>query len=104
VEADAAKDDRRASRYSDSVALAKHLLWVTARSIEVGDASARCFLVRTPDLIEAGLRSILAEALSDVCLVKKCGLGIPGTKMTLNPDLTFGDQAVGGVKYKTSHD
>ncbi|HKH98306.1 MAG TPA: hypothetical protein VJ999_04295 [Candidatus Sulfotelmatobacter sp.] len=96
--------DRHASRYSDSVALAKHLLWGTARSIEVGEASARCFLLRTPDLIEAGVRSLLEKALGDICLVKKCGVGIPGTKMTLNPDLMFGDQAVGDVKYKTSPD
>jgi 5-methylcytosine-specific restriction enzyme subunit McrC len=96
--------DRHASRYSDSVALAKHVLGGTARSIEVGEASARCFLLRTPDLIEAGVRSILEEALRDVCIVKKSGLGIPGTKMTLNPDLNFGDQAVGDVKYKTSDD
>lgn len=46
----------------------------------------------------------MERALSDVCVVKKSRLGIPGTKMTLNPDLMFGDQAVGDVKYKTSHD
>ena len=46
----------------------------------------------------------MERALSDVCVVKKSRLGIPGTKMTLNPDLMFGDQAVGDVKYKTSDD
>ena len=68
--------DRHASRYSDSLALAKHVLWGTDRSIEVGPASARCFLLRTPDLIEAGVRSVLEKALGDVCVVKKRGLGI----------------------------
>jgi len=46
----------------------------------------------------------LEEGLGDVCVVKKSGLGIPGTKMTLNPDLNFGGYAVGDVKYKTLDD
>jgi 5-methylcytosine-specific restriction enzyme subunit McrC len=96
--------DRHASRYSDAVALAKNFLRGTARSIELGQASARCFLLRTPDLIEAGIRSILKRSLCDVCPVKKSGVGIDGLKMTLNPDLVFGDLGIGDVKYKLSDD
>lgn len=64
-----------------------------------GTAPAWTFLIRTPELIEDAVRGILRRGLHDIVEVKKSGLQLMPSKLTLNPDLLFGDAAIGDVKY-----
>ena len=93
--------DRRTDYYRDAVALAKSILASAGRSLEEGPEAAWSFLIRTPEMVEAGLRQVLAVGLSQRWQVAKGHLQLPGSTKTLNPDLVFGDGlAVGDVKYK----
>jgi 5-methylcytosine-specific restriction enzyme subunit McrC len=96
-----ATPDRRTQGYAPAVTLAKAVLGRRGYTIASGQSSAWTFLFRTPELVEAGVREILKEALSPICPVTKRGIALKPSKMTLNPDLVFGDPvAVGDVKYK----
>lgn len=92
--------DRHVKRYDEAIALARNLIRGVGRGLEVGQSRARCFLLRTPELIEAGIRDVLARELSACISVSPGSRQIAKTKMTLNPDLVFGGLAVGDVKYK----
>jgi 5-methylcytosine-specific restriction enzyme subunit McrC len=93
--------DRRTDYYRDAVALAKSILASAGRSLEEGPEAAWSFLIRTPEMVEAGLRQVLAEGLDRRWRVAKGHLQLPGSTKTLNPDLVFGEGlAVGDVKYK----
>ena len=91
--------DLRSRYYSDALALARAVLSGVGRSLVAGRGAAWTFLLRTPELVEAGIRQILVEEFgSDV--VHKRGLEI-GRSLTVNPDLVFtGRSAVADVKYK----
>ena len=92
--------DRRSSFYADGIKLAKHIIRSQGRSIGEGRSLAWTFLLRTPEAIEEGIRTILTERLAPDWQVTKKGKRVaPG--VTFNPDLVF-DQgiAVGDVKYK----
>jgi 5-methylcytosine-specific restriction enzyme subunit McrC len=76
------------------------LLRATGRSLDVGGASAWTFLIHTPEMVEAGIRAVLAEKLG-AGVVRKEGRQLVGSTLTFNPDLVFGaPDAVGDVKYK----
>jgi 5-methylcytosine-specific restriction enzyme subunit McrC len=93
--------DRRTDYYRDAVTLAKSILASAGRSLEEGPEAAWSFLIRTPEMVEAGLRQILAEGLGQHWPVTKGHLQLPGSTKTLNPDLVFRDGlAIGDVKYK----
>jgi 5-methylcytosine-specific restriction enzyme subunit McrC len=93
--------ERRTAYYRDAVALAKSILAGAGRSLQEGQEAAWTFLIRTPEMVEAGLREVLADGLGPRWPVAKRGLQLPGSTKTLNPDLVFGDGvAVGDVKYK----
>jgi len=94
--------DRNAGRYAEAISLAKHVIAGFARSVQLGSHSASCSLLRTPDLIEAGVRNTLKQNLVDLCVVEKRGIQI--ALYTFTPDLVFGDIAVGDVKYKVTGD
>lgn len=96
--------DRHVKRYDEAIALARNLIRGVGRGLEVGQSRARCFLLRTPELIEAGIRDVLARELSACTSVSPGSRQIAKTKMTLNPDLVFGELAVGDVKYKVSNE
>jgi 5-methylcytosine-specific restriction enzyme subunit McrC len=86
--------------YRDALALARHILRFVGRTIGPGDASAWTFLIRTPELVEAGIRQILRDALAPEA-VKKKGKRLANSEMTVNPDIVFGDvRALADVKYK----
>ena len=89
--------DRHTSRYRDSLLLALHILRGRQRELSVGTTRAWCFLWRTPDAVEAGVREVLRAGLSQVTTVGK----EPRYYAPLNftPDLKFGDEAIGDVKY-----
>jgi 5-methylcytosine-specific restriction enzyme subunit McrC len=93
--------DRRTHHYSDAITLAKHIIRSVGRNLGEGSGSAWTFLIRTPEMVEEGLRNILTEQLANQCSVEKRGFQISGSSMTLNPDLLFGGGlAVGDIKYK----
>jgi 5-methylcytosine-specific restriction enzyme subunit McrC len=97
--------DRLTHRYSDAVAFAKVLLRGGGIQIAAGEMHGWCFLIRTPDLIEAGIRAVLQGALTPKWSLKKKGRSIAGTGLTLSPDLVFDDGlAIGDVKYKEFDD
>lgn len=86
--------------YRDSLALAKTLLRGAHRTLDEGGEVAWAFLIRTPEAVEAGIRIVLQDALSPTFKVEKRGLALLPSTKTLNPDLVFGNVAVGDVKYK----
>jgi hypothetical protein len=95
-----AATDRRTGHYVDAVLLARSLLRSTGRSLAVGALSAWTFLVRTPEMVEAGIRAVLADYLGSTT-VRKEGRQLVGSSLTFNPDLVFGaPNAIGDVKYK----
>lgn len=99
-----ATPDRRSYHYTDAITLAKHLIRSVGRDLGKGTASAWTFLIRTPEMVEEGVRNVLKEKLSGRWGVEKRGVQIVGSAMTLNPDLVFnGGLAIGDVKYKLLH-
>lgn len=88
------------ARYSRVLPLAKLVLASRGASMEAGSVVGTCFLIPTPGIVESGLRSILANALSPMD-VRKRGLLLSEGGITLNPDLVVdGGRIVGDVKYK----
>jgi len=55
--------DRLTHRYANAVAFAKVLLRGGGTRIAHGAAHGWCFLIRTPDVIEAGIRAVLQRSL-----------------------------------------
>jgi 5-methylcytosine-specific restriction enzyme subunit McrC len=95
-----AQIDRRSGHYSRALALAKHVIRGTGRTLRTGEAESHGFLIRTPEMIEEGLRRILTSEMKDLVPVRKRGRQLQGSTMTFNPDLVFGGVAIGDVKYK----
>ena len=80
--------------------LARRVLRSAGRSLMGGGELMWTFLIRTPELIEDGVRSVLQEALGTSVVMKK-RQPLAGSELTFNPDLRFfGNRAVGDVKYK----
>ncbi len=92
--------DRRSLYYRDSIVLAHHVLRATGRAIRSGPERAWSFLIRTPEMIEEGVRVVLRDGLADIVKVERRGLQLVGTALRLQPDLVFGKRAIGDVKYK----
>lgn len=97
-----ARPDRYTIYYSDAVLLAKHIIDGVGRGLVVGGQTVWTFLLRTPEPLEDGLRRTLVDLLPSELAPVKRRLELPGTNMTLNPDLIFGETAVAEVKYKLS--
>lgn len=97
--------DRRTAHYRDALALAIHVLDAQGRGLEHGGATSWAFLIRTPEMVEEGLRMVLEESLAGRWRVRKRSVPIKGTDLTLNPDLVFNENlAAGDVKYKLAGD
>lgn len=94
------KLDRRSQYYFEAIQLAKHILASQGRIFQTGDHVARTFLIRTPEMVEKGLREILKKRLSTVWQVAKQGVKVEGG-ISFTPDLFFvnGD-AIADIKYK----
>jgi len=93
--------DRRTSYYRDALTLASSVLSGGGRTLEAGPEPAWTFLIRTPEMIEEGIRGVLRDGLRDSHLVTNKGQRMNGTTKTLNPDLVFDSgAATGDVKYK----
>jgi len=95
-----ARIDRLDSRYTKAFTIAVLILASFGLSANAGPKFGFGFLVRTPELVEDGLRTILREGLVDIDVTKrKLQLGDSG--LSINPDLIFGDAvAIGDVKYR----
>ena len=92
--------ERRAGYYSSATTLAQHIVRGVGRTISSGREPVTTFLIRTPEMVEAGLRTLLQKALPERKIEKR-GIRLEGTTMTLNPDLVFDSgESVGDVKYK----
>lgn len=92
--------DRLSRDYAQVVPLAKIVLNGLGIGLKSGDISGKTFLMRTPEIIETGIRNIITKALpgTEVTAGK---LMIGATGLSLNPDLVFDrGQSVGDVKYK----
>lgn len=92
--------DRRTLYYEEALTLARHILSSTGRELEHGSSASHSMLVKTPPLVEEGIRKILVQGLAPFHTVTKEKKRISG-QHTLNPDLVFNDGSViGDVKYK----
>ena len=93
--------ERLTTSYAQVLPLALLILSGCGIGASSGHLAGMAFLVRTPEIIEDGLRSILAAAISEFSISKrKLLLGDSG--LSINPDLVFcGDLAVGDVKYRS---
>jgi len=93
--------DRTSGAYKRAVSLAHLIHRGMGVSLRLGVQSGTAFLIRTPELIEEGLRNVVARALPEVSVGKRPE-PISTTGLTMNPDLVFnGSDAVGDIKYRT---
>lgn len=95
-----ARAERHTYRYELPLKLARQVLASTGRTLDAGDEPGQAFLLRTPELVEAGLRTIIAKAFSGLATVEKRTLFLADSHHSLTPDLVFEDEAIGDVKYK----
>jgi 5-methylcytosine-specific restriction enzyme subunit McrC len=94
------KVDRLSNRYLKVIPLAVLILAGCGISSSLGAHAGSAFLVRTPELIEDGLRAVLSEALPELGVTKR-RLMLGDTGLSMNPDLVIGTNlAVGDVKYR----
>lgn len=92
--------DRLSVSYARVLPLARLVLSGLGITVTVGRNVGTAFLVRTPELIEDGLRSILKDQLFNI-EVSKRRLMLGDSGLSINPDLVFGESlAVGDVKYR----
>ena len=88
------------ARYRQAVELGRALLVHAGISLSAGHRSARSFLVRTPELIEEGIRQILSRELSPV-RVRAGGKVLLPTSLRVKPDLLLARPPfTADVKYK----
>jgi 5-methylcytosine-specific restriction enzyme subunit McrC len=96
--------ERRTAYYGDALMLATNVLQGRGRDLQVGESSGWTFLLRTPEMVEEGIRSILQKSLCSKWRITKRGIQIERSNMTLTPDLVFESMAVGDVKYKIAEE
>lgn len=87
--------------YGRVLPLARLVLEYGGVSTRLGSCEGRAFLLRTPELIEDGMRRIIASGLEGY-QVRKQRLLLGGSGVSMNPDLVFeSGLAVGDVKYRS---
>jgi 5-methylcytosine-specific restriction endonuclease McrBC regulatory subunit McrC len=94
--------ERRTGHYRDALELAKHVIRGGGRSFAVGTQVVWSFLLRTPPLVEDGIRHLLGSEVGNLT-VRKRRRTLANTDLTLNPDIVVEDEearAVADVKYK----
>jgi 5-methylcytosine-specific restriction enzyme subunit McrC len=96
----AAAVERRTWYYRDAAVLARHILRCVGRTFAAGSETAWSFLIRTPELVEAGIRQTLIENLPHL-RIGKFPAPIIGAAFGAHPDIVLGTGwAVADVKYK----
>lgn len=94
------KPDRLSKNYIHPITLARLILDGCGVSLSDGKAQGTSFLLRTPEIIEDGLRSIIAEGLPNIQVTKRRQM-LGDSGISMNPDIVFGDRlAIADVKYK----
>jgi 5-methylcytosine-specific restriction enzyme subunit McrC len=92
--------DRLTANYSRLLNLSLLVLSGLGLTVAAGRHIGTAFLIRTPELIEDGLRSILKEGLQGIKVTKR-RLMLGDSGLSINPDLVFGSTlAVADVKYR----
>lgn len=92
--------DRTNVSYARAFSLALLVLQGMGLSSASGRHRGAAFLIRTPELIEDGLRAVIQAALPETSVTKRRFL-LGNTGLSMNPDLVFGNnEAVGDVKYR----
>jgi 5-methylcytosine-specific restriction enzyme subunit McrC len=95
--------ERRTAHYTDALMLARHILRGVGRSLETGSERVWTFLIRTPAVIEEGLRRIVQRRFGRES-VRRRRMQLLGSTLTLNPDLVIEEEgsavATADVKYK----
>ena len=95
-----AKVDRLTASYSRLLSLSLLVIAGLGLTVAAGRHIGTAFLIRTPELIEDGIRSILTEKLQDIKVTKR-RLMLGDSGLSINPDLVFGSTlAVADVKYR----
>lgn len=98
----AAGVERRTGHYASTLTLARQVLQSEGRAVRGGEAAAWTFLIRTPDMVEEGVRRAISARFA-VGSVTKVGRAATGSSITFTPDLVFsGDGGVGDIKYKVA--
>jgi 5-methylcytosine-specific restriction enzyme subunit McrC len=93
--------DRRTARYEPALSFARYLIAGSGADIHYGANLGWSFLIRTPELIEAGIRETIARELAPEWSVHKREVPLGSSSLRLRPDLVFGaGVAAGDVKYK----
>ncbi len=93
--------DRRSYYYRDAIALALLIIRAIEISLEAGMNRAWTFLIRTPEAIEDGIRTVLREGLSPAVAVEKRETRLLPSSLRIKPDLRFFPNGeVGDCKYK----
>ena len=94
--------ERRTQHYRDAHLLALHVIRASGRYLGHGTAASWTFLIRTPLMVEDGIRKVLNEPCHGWSLRKR-SMRLGASSMTLNPDMVIEDGlAVADVKYKLS--
>jgi len=92
--------DRRSAHYRDALGLALNILRNVRRTLEHGERDVWAFLIRTPELIESGVRNELRQHL-EPWSIRKETIPLNGANMSVSPDLVFGyASAIADIKYK----
>jgi 5-methylcytosine-specific restriction enzyme subunit McrC len=87
-------------RYRQAVDLAISVIRNSGRNLSAGNRTAGSFLIRTPNLIEDGIRKIIKEAVAPVP-VSQGGKVLLPTSLTSNPDMLLSrPPKTADVKYK----
>ena len=94
------KPDRLSKHYLHPISLASLILDGSGISLSDGKTVGTSFLLRTPEIIEDGIRSIIAGGFPALSVKKRRQiLGESG--LSMNPDIVFGNNlAIADVKYK----
>lgn len=111
------RPDRSSEVWQPTFDLACRIIRATGQSIALGNSSGQSFLLRTPSIIEDGIREILSHHLSALVNVSKRPKTLIPETLSANPDLVLDSSLesirpptvllddgfiVGDVKYKKS--
>lgn len=94
---------RQTSRFQEAFAFSKVLLSISGLSLNSGRSQSRSFLIKTPYLIEEGIRNILSEGLPSMAVHKPAPKTLEANfPISANPDLGFYAETfvTGDIKYK----
>jgi 5-methylcytosine-specific restriction endonuclease McrBC regulatory subunit McrC len=95
---------RRTAYCGHAARLAREVIRASGRTLDAGRSRGWAFLLRTPALVEDGVRRLLTDGLAPTPVRKRSVRVSAG--MTINPDLVIGDSGshVADVKYKLGRD